>query len=92
MGALGWPMAFAFPEKVGPAEVAGVFGSAGFEADAFVFVAAVSGVFAWVRADAIHTPAVIDPASMAMRRKIPIRWKGNGFTRVLSLEILFGVF
>ena len=87
MGALGWPMAFAFPEKAGAAEVAGVFGSAGLEAGVFVFVAVVAGVFAWVCAEANDAPA-----RMAMRRKIPIRWKENGFTRVLSFEILFGVF
>jgi hypothetical protein len=85
-------MAFAFPEKAGAAEVAGVFGSAGLEAGVFVFVAVVAGVFAWLCADANDAPAAMDPAKIAMRRKIPIRWKENGFTRVLSFEILFGVF
>jgi hypothetical protein len=92
MGALGWPMAFAFPEKAGAAEVAEAFGSAGLEAGVFVFVAVVAGVFAWLCANANDAPAVMDPARMPMRRKIPIRWKENGFTRVLPLEILFGVF
>jgi hypothetical protein len=87
MGALGWPIAFAFPAKAGPAEVAVDLASAGFDADGCVFVAVVAGVFGWVCATTADTMLII-----AMRRKIPIRWNGSDCTRVLSLKILFSVF
>jgi hypothetical protein len=64
MGAFGEPIAFAVPEKAGAVEAAGA---------AVDFVAALAGALVCRRAVADDTTAI-----MATKRKIPIRWYGDG--------------